>query len=84
MEGSSDIDWDHPASWDAEVAVEAITRLCATRSAPVPVYDLSLSARTGEDTLDIGRTPLFIAEASSPRRSSDAAGSWGCSRTRSA
>ncbi|WP_190013333.1 uridine kinase family protein [Streptomyces lucensis] len=62
VEGSSDIDWDHPASWDAEVAVEAITRLCATRSAPVPVYDLSLSARTGEDTLDIGRTPLFIAE----------------------
>ncbi|MCS0604678.1 uridine kinase [Streptomyces sp. LP11] len=60
--GSSDIDWDHPGSWDAEVAVEAIARLCATGSTPVPVYDLSLSARTGEETLHIGRTPLFIAE----------------------
>ncbi|MER6024766.1 uridine kinase [Streptomyces sp. NPDC001851] len=62
VEGSSDIDWDHPESWDADVAVEAITRLCATGSTPVPVYDIALSARTGEETLRIGRTPLFIAE----------------------
>ncbi|MFJ3333837.1 uridine kinase [Streptomyces sp. NPDC086766] len=60
--GSSDIDWDHPGSWDAEIAVEAITRLCATGSTTVPVYDIGLSARTGEETLHIGRTPLFIAE----------------------
>ncbi|MFG2945054.1 uridine kinase family protein [Streptomyces adustus] len=60
--GSSDIDWDHPGSWDADVAVEAIARLCATGSTGVPVYDISLSARTGEETLYIGRTPLFIAE----------------------
>ncbi|WP_317447936.1 uridine kinase [Streptomyces collinus] len=60
--GSSDIDWDHPESWDAEVAVEAIARLCATGSTPVPVYDISRSARDGEETLHIGRTPLFIAE----------------------
>ncbi|WP_234438629.1 uridine kinase family protein [Streptomyces sp. NRRL S-340] len=60
--GSSDIDWDHPASWDADVAVEAITRLCATGSTGVPVYDLARSARTGEETLRIGRTPLFVAE----------------------
>ncbi|MEU8714762.1 MULTISPECIES: uridine kinase [unclassified Streptomyces] len=59
---SSDIDWDHPQSWDAEIAVEAIARLCATGSTPVPVYDISLSARTGEEPLHIGRTPLFIAE----------------------
>lgn len=59
---SSDIDWDHPESWDAEIAVEAIARLCATGSTPVPVYDISLSARTGEEPLHIGRTPLFIAE----------------------
>ncbi|MEU3857895.1 uridine kinase [Streptomyces sp. NPDC028722] len=60
--GSSDIDWDHPGSWDADIAVEAIARLCATRSTPVPVYDIALSARTGEETLRIGGTPLFIAE----------------------
>ncbi|MFJ4002624.1 uridine kinase [Streptomyces sp. NPDC090023] len=62
VDGSSDIDWDHPLSWDADVALAAIARLCASGSTPVPVYDISLSARTGEDTLSIGRTPLFIAE----------------------
>lgn len=62
VQGSSDIDWDHPESWDAEVAVAAIARLCATGSTPVPVYDIALSARTGEETLHIGRTPLFLAE----------------------
>ncbi|MFE4418407.1 uridine kinase [Streptomyces sp. NPDC056817] len=60
--GSSDIDWDHPGSWDTDAAVAAISRLCATGTTNVPVYDISLSARTGEDTLHIGRTPLFIAE----------------------
>ena len=60
--GSSDIDWDHPDSWDADTAVAAITRLCHTGRTTVPVYDLALSARTGEETVDIGRTPLFIAE----------------------
>ncbi|MFI1763659.1 uridine kinase [Streptomyces sp. NPDC020800] len=62
VDGSSDIDWDHPLSWDADVAVAAIARLCATGSTPVPVYDISLSARTGEQMLHIERTPLFIAE----------------------
>ncbi len=60
--GSSDIDWDHPGSWDADVAVDAIERLCRDRRTQVPVYDISLSARTGEGVVDIGGTPLFIAE----------------------
>ena len=60
--GSPDIDWDHPDSWDAEVAVTAIVELCRTGRTDVPVYDISLSARTGTETVDVGRTPLFIAE----------------------
>ncbi|MFE9629219.1 uridine kinase [Streptomyces sp. NPDC006527] len=60
--GSSDIDWDHPGSWDADTAVAAITELCRTGRTSVPVYDLALSARTGEETIEIGRAPLFIAE----------------------
>ncbi|MEV5435686.1 uridine kinase [Streptomyces sp. NPDC052682] len=60
--GSSDIDWDHPDSWDADAAVAAIAELCRTGRTHVPLYDIALSARTGEDTVDIGRTPLFIAE----------------------
>lgn len=60
--GSSDIDWDHPDSWDADAAVAAIEELCRTGRTDIPVYDLSLSARTGADSIDIGRTPAFIAE----------------------
>ncbi|MFE9024631.1 uridine kinase [Streptomyces sp. NPDC007808] len=60
--GSSDIDWDHPDSWDADTAVAAIVSLCRTGRTNIPVYDLSLSARTGEEAVEIGRTPLFIAE----------------------
>lgn len=62
VEGSSDIDWDHPRSWDADVAVAAIAELCAKGRTAVPVYDIGLSARTGEQTLHIGRTPVFVAE----------------------
>ncbi|TCR25263.1 uridine kinase [Streptomyces sp. BK205] len=60
--GSSDIDWDHPGSWDADTAVAAIVDLCRTGRTHIPVYDISLSARTGEEAVDLGRTPLFIAE----------------------
>lgn len=59
---SADIDWDHPQSWDAETALTAIGELCRGGRTDVPVYDISLSARTGAETVDIGRTPLFIAE----------------------
>lgn len=60
--GSSDIDWDHPDSWDTDTAIAAILDLCRTGRTKVPVYDISLSARTGEESVDVGRTPLFIAE----------------------
>ncbi|MCB5168651.1 uridine kinase [Streptomyces bambusae] len=62
VEGSSDIDWDSPRSWDADTAVAAVAALCRTGRTEVPVYDISTSSRTGAETLDIGRTPLFIAE----------------------
>ncbi|MER5410482.1 uridine kinase [Streptomyces sp. NPDC002769] len=62
VDGSSDIDWDHPRSWDADTAVAAIEELCRTGRTTVPVYDIALSARTGTEALRIERTPLFIAE----------------------
>ncbi|MGY0018261.1 ATP-binding protein [Streptomyces sp. cg35] len=60
--GSSDIDWDSPVSWDADAACAAIVALCEQGRTNVPVYDISISARVGEEALDIERTPLFIAE----------------------
>lgn len=62
VEGSADIDWDHPLSWDASAAVTAIEELCRTGRTTIPVYDIALSARTGTEALHIERTPLFIAE----------------------
>ncbi|GGZ51913.1 hypothetical protein GCM10010371_09180 [Streptomyces subrutilus] len=65
VDGSSDIDWDSPLSWDADAAVAAIAELCAAGRTEVPVYDIATSSRTGSETLDIARsprTPLFIAE----------------------
>ncbi|GHF48777.1 ATP-binding protein [Streptomyces mashuensis] len=55
-------DWDSPLSWDAEAAVAAIDSLCRTARAQVPLYDISTSSRVGETLLDIGRTPVFVAE----------------------
>ncbi|MFJ2767537.1 uridine kinase [Streptomyces sp. NPDC087300] len=60
--GSSDIDWDSPLSWDADVAVAAIEELCRTGRTRVPVYDIATSSRVGQESLDIERTPLFVAE----------------------
>ncbi|MFJ6794732.1 uridine kinase [Streptomyces sp. NPDC091268] len=62
VEGSCDIDWDSPLSWDADAAVAAVAELCATGRTEVPVYDIAGSCRTGTEALDISRTPLFIAE----------------------
>ncbi|MEU8621740.1 ATP-binding protein [Streptomyces sp. NPDC048623] len=62
VEGSSDIDWDSPLSWDADAAVAAIVQLCRTGRTDVPVYDIATSSRTDHEVLDIERTPLFVAE----------------------
>ncbi|NBM18744.1 ATP-binding protein [Streptomyces sp. GC420] len=62
VEGTGDIDWDSPASWDADAAVAAIVELCRTGRTTVPVYSIASSAREGAEVLDIGRTPLFVAE----------------------
>jgi uridine kinase len=55
-------DWDHPGSWRREDALDAIRRLCSEGVATVPVYDIARSARCGEQLLDLGDSPLFLAE----------------------
>ncbi|MCZ0981026.1 ATP-binding protein [Streptomyces diastatochromogenes] len=62
VEGSTDVDWDSPRSWDADAAVSAIVELCRTGRTDVPVYDIATSSRVGGEPLDIARTPLFVAE----------------------
>lgn len=56
------VDWDSPASWDAEAAVEAIAELAASGRADIPVYDISRSERVADRTFTIADHPIFIAE----------------------
>jgi uridine kinase len=56
------VDWDDPASWDAEAAMSSLVRLCSGRPAEVPVYDIPTSRRTGTTRLDLGDSRLVLAE----------------------
>ncbi len=55
-------DWDHPDSWLPDDAMAAVRELCSTGRTRVPVYDISRSGRCGEQELDLGGSPLFVAE----------------------
>jgi uridine kinase len=56
------VDWDDPATWDADAAMEAIRRLLRDGVATVPRYDISLSARTGEAEVRMDDRPVLVAE----------------------
>lgn len=56
------IDWDDPASWDRQGALEALTELCVTGRAEIPIYDIPTNRRTGTQRIDLGENRLFIAE----------------------
>ncbi|MEV6549393.1 uridine kinase [Streptomyces sp. NPDC051597] len=60
--GSLDIDWDSPASWDADAAVAAVVELCRTGRTAVPEYDIATSSRTGTTLFATDGAPLFVAE----------------------
>ncbi|MGR3938790.1 ATP-binding protein [Streptomyces sp. BRA346] len=62
LAGGEGADWDSPLSWDADAAVAAVEALCRTGRATVPVYDIASSSRVGEESMDLGRGPLFVAE----------------------
>lgn len=56
------VDWDDPASWDADAAMTAVLALCAGQCAEVPVYDIPSSRRTGTVRMDLGGSRLLLAE----------------------
>lgn len=56
------VDWDHPDSWLRDDALKALTDLCESGSAEVPVYDIAHDGRTGWQRLDLGPHHLFVAE----------------------
>lgn len=56
------VDWDHPASWLSADAVATIEKLCRDGCASVPVYDIAMSGRRGEQWVDLDGHDLFVAE----------------------
>ena len=55
-------DWDHPASWLLDEAVDTLERLCHDGEADVPVYELALDGRSGKRQVGVGSSRLFLAE----------------------
>ena len=64
------VDWDHPASWDADRAVASLCELVDTGRTRTPVYDISTSRAVGHRELTARPDDLVLAEGSSPPRSS--------------
>lgn len=56
------VDWDHPESWLPEDALATMAALCRDGGAEVPVYEISANGRCGSRRLDLGGSPLYVAE----------------------
>jgi uridine kinase len=54
------VDWDDPASWDAEAALAAIATLCRDGRADVPIYDIAQDGRVGTRPFEVGGAPAFV------------------------
>ena len=56
------VDWDDPASWHEQDALDALRELCTTGRCDVPVYEISQNGRVGSRPVDLDGSPLFVAE----------------------
>jgi uridine kinase len=56
------VDWDHPASWDADRAMATLLQLAHDGIAEVPVYDIPANRQVDRRMLELGAAPLVVAE----------------------
>lgn len=56
------VDWDDPASWLGDEAVDALATLCRTGSVETPIYDIAHDGRNGFRSLSLDGAPLVLAE----------------------
>ncbi|MCS6711063.1 NUDIX domain-containing protein [Brachybacterium sp. EF45031] len=56
------VDWDDPASWRREDALEALLRLARHGHSEIPEYSIPRSRREGTRLLDATGAPLIVAE----------------------
>ncbi len=60
--GRDMVDWDDPASWSCDDALDALERLCRDGTTDVPVYDIAHDGRTGTTRVDVDGPPYVVAE----------------------
>ncbi|WP_205745241.1 uridine kinase [Egicoccus halophilus] len=56
------VDWDDPASWNADRAVAALVSLAREGRAELPVYDIPSNRAVDVHTVALGDAPLVVAE----------------------
>ncbi len=60
--GQEMVDWDDPASWLRDEAVDALERLCREGVVDIPVYEISRDGRTGHRPVGLDGAPYVVAE----------------------
>ena len=55
-------DWDDPASWLLDDALEAVEALCRDGKVDVPIYEIAQDSRRGWQALDLAGSAYFLAE----------------------
>ena len=60
--GAPVVDWDDPASWVLQDAVDALEELCTTGAADIPIYELASDGRVGHRVVSLGGAPYVLAE----------------------
>ena len=56
------VDWDDARSWDEEAALAALSELCRTGAADVPIYDIAHDGVVGTRRVVLGDARLVVAE----------------------
>jgi uridine kinase len=60
--GHEIVDWDDPASWSHDDALDALERLCHDGAADIPVYDIARDGRVGSTSLALAGASYVVAE----------------------
>jgi uridine kinase len=60
--GQDIVDWDDPASWSCEDALDALETLCRVGAADIPVYDIARDGRVGSRRVAVGSPSYVVAE----------------------
>jgi uridine kinase len=60
--GHDIVDWDDPAAWLRDEAVDALEKVCRDGRADLPVYDIAHDGRVGHRELVVGDAGYVVAE----------------------